>query len=77
MCICIYVSSIQITTSIANDTRLAELECVLTETHGSWHVSFRWKKKPRVLLGGCFVLFFAPKSRQCHRHLSMKMKNEL
>lgn len=35
------------------------------------------RKKTRVLLGGCFVLFFAPKSRQHHRHLSMKMKNEL
>lgn len=34
-------------------------------------------KKKRVLLGGCFVLLFAPKSRQCHRHLLMKMKNEL
>lgn len=31
----------------------------------------------RVLLGGCFVLVFSPKSMQCHRHLSMKMKNEL
>lgn len=76
MCIYIYVSSIQIATHIANDTRLAELQCVLTETHGSWHVSFRWGKK-RVLLGGCFGLVFSPKSMQCHRHLSMKMKNEL
>lgn len=35
------------------------------------------KKKRRMLLGGCFVLVFAPKSRQCHQHLLMKMKNEL
>lgn len=34
-------------------------------------------EKKRVLLGGCFVLFFVPKNRQCHRHLLMKMKNEL
>lgn len=58
MCICIYVSSIQITTSIANDTRLAELECVLTETHGSWHVSFRWEKKNQGVAERLFCVVF-------------------
>lgn len=58
MCVYIYVSSLQITTRIPNDTCLAELECVLTETHGSWHVSFRWEKKKKDVAGGLFCVGF-------------------